>query len=116
WPAKGAGRVVSEGGNGSWGRSVAQRRLHAEPDPPDDLRRRHAAYHHGSADPGADGALSAVRSGNSNSRLLVLLHIARRKTMNDKSKHDTSKDASRQRNEGEGNRTAARQYNEAQRR
>ena len=35
--------------------------------------------------------------------------------MNDKSRHQKSKETSNQRNEGEGNKTAARQYNRAQR-
>ena len=35
--------------------------------------------------------------------------------MDDKLKRDRSKDTAHQRNEGEGNKTAARQYNDAQR-
>ena len=40
-------RVVFEGSDGGRRRSVAEGRLHAEPHPPDDLRRRHPAHHHG---------------------------------------------------------------------
>ena len=57
-PAEGAGRVVSEGSDGGRRRSAAEGRVHAEPHPPDDLRRRDPAHHHGSAAPGLDGALN----------------------------------------------------------
>ncbi len=45
--AEAAGRIVYEGGDGGGRRPDAEGRLHAKPYPPDDLWRRHAAYHYG---------------------------------------------------------------------